>query len=448
MSTAVEDRGSRRLAWCVAHVLRHAPDHIALDLLGRLDRPTRKYLCRDEWLPASAVTLLLRHGTEADRHFIARNPRVVGRPLPGLPGPARYARRRTPPELLPVLRAELGRDPALAPLTGGELIGLLRRHGMRRPRTALDVLCLPYALDPAELAAEHARQPLPAGAVEALLLVAELPGEAVRALLATPAAVRDGRSRHRPAVRAVRMGRLTHEELVACVAPARHTLLLGHLPPGPGLRWTLPEQAGMRTAVTRALTPLGDDPRLWSELLRHAPAFAGPLPELVAAVVDGGPARPRGAADAAPAVPDEALVRAVRHLAPAAAGPATGGVERELALASLAVPMETVQEDIRWVRDCLDRSLLTGADVVRHKLPACWALDEDYWLGEVDHPDRHDHPQAVLAARAEADRLFALALGEDPEAWWRVARALPDFAGTLPHLLLRVTDGGSVSTRS
>ncbi|MYT23266.1 hypothetical protein GTW69_23770, partial [Streptomyces sp. SID7760] len=103
MSTAVEDRGSRRLAWCVAHVLRHAPDHIALDLLGRLDRPTRKYLCRDEWLPASAVTLLLRHGTEADRHYIARNPRVVGRPLPGLPGPARYARRRTPPELLPVL---------------------------------------------------------------------------------------------------------------------------------------------------------------------------------------------------------------------------------------------------------------------------------------------------------------------------------------------------------
>ncbi|MFF3647051.1 hypothetical protein ACFYXV_00195 [Streptomyces sp. NPDC002181] len=448
MSTAVEDRDSRRLAWCVAHVLRHAPDHIALDLLGRLDRPTRKYLCRDEWLPASAVTLLLRHGTEADRHFIARNPRVVGRPLPGLPGPARYARRETPPELLPVLRAELGRDPERSPLSSGELIGLLRRHGIRRPRVALDVLCLPYVLDPAELAAEHARQPLPAGAVEALLLVAELPGETVRALLATPAAARGARSRHRPAVRAVRMGRLTQEELVACVAPARDTLLLGHLPPGPGLRWTLPEQAGMRTAVTRALTPLGDDPRLWSELLRHAPAFEGSLPDLVAAVAAGGPPGPRGAAaPAAPAEPDEALVRAVRHLAPTAAEPATGGVERELALASLAVPMETVQEDIRWVRDCLDRSLLTGADVVRHKLPACWALDEDHWLGDVDHPDRHDRPEAVLAARAEADRLFALALGEDPEAWWRVARTLPDFAGTLPHLLLRVTDGDSVSTR-
>ncbi|MFF4104817.1 hypothetical protein [Streptomyces sp. NPDC001903] len=453
MSTAVEDRDSRRLAWCVAHVLRHAPDHIALDLLGRLDRPTRKYLCRDEWLPASAVTLLLRHGSEADRHFIARNPRVVGRPLPGLPGPARYARRRTPPELLPVLRAELGRDPADGALTTAELIGLLRRHGIRGPRTALDVLRLPHALDPGEAAAEHARQPLPPGAVEALLLVAELPDETVRALLATPAALRDGRSWHRPAVRAVRMGRLTHEELVACVAPARHTLLLGHLPPRPGLRWNLPEQAGMRTAVTRALTPLGDDPRLWSELLRHAPGFAGPLPDLVAAVVEGSlpaperPAAPSAASAGAGAGPEEALARAVRHLAPTAAEPVSGGVERELALASLAVPMETVQEDIRWVRDCLDRSLLTGVDVVRHKLPACWALDEDHWLGDVDHPDRHDRPGAVLAARAEADRLFALALGEDPDAWWRVARTLPDFAGTLPHLLLRVTDGDSVSTR-
>ncbi|MEV0991576.1 hypothetical protein [Streptomyces sp. NPDC049949] len=451
MSTAVEDRDSRRLAWCVAHVLRHAPDHIALDLLGRLDGPTRKYLCRDEWLPASAVTLLLRHGSEADRHFIARNPRVVGRPLPGLPGPARYARRRTPPGLPPVLRAELGRDPADGALTTAELIGLLRRHGVRRPRVALDVLRLPYVLDPGELAAEHARQALPPGAVEALLLAAELPEETVGALLATPAAERDGRSWHRPAVRAVRMGRLTHEELVARVAPARHTLLLGHLPPGPGLRWTLPEQAGMRTAVTRALTPLGDDPRLWSELLRHAPGFAGPLPELVAAVVAGSPPGPPSPAAPAAAAsgtgPDGALARAVRHLAPTAAEPVAGGVERELALASLAVPMETVQEDIRWVRDCLDRGLLTGADVVRHKLPACWALDEDHWLGEVDHPDRHDRPGAVLAARAEADRLFALALGEDPQAWWRVARTLPDFAGTLPHLLLRVTDGDSVSTR-
>ncbi|MFI1152779.1 hypothetical protein [Streptomyces sp. NPDC020817] len=451
MSTAVEDRDSRRLAWCVAHVLRHAPDHIALDLLGRLDGPTRKYLCRDEWLPASAVTLLLRHGSEADRHFIARNPRVVGRPLPGLPGPARYARRRTPPGLAPVLRAELGRDPADGALTTAELIGLLRRHGVRRPRVALDVLRLPYVLDPGELAAEHARQALPPGAVEALLLAAELPEETVGALLATPAAERDGRSWHRPAVRAVRMGRLTHEELVARVAPARHTLLLGHLPPGPGLRWTLPEQAGMRTAVTRALTPLGDDPRLWSELLRHAPGFAGPLPELVAAVVAGSPPGPRSPAAGSAATsgtgPGGALARAVRHLAPTAAEPVAGGVERELALASLAVPMETVQEDIRWVRDCLDRGLLTGADVVRHKLPACWALDEDHWLGDVDHPDRHDRPGAVLAARAEADRLFALALGEDPQAWWRVARTLPDFAGTLPHLLLRVTDGDSVSTR-
>ncbi|CAM5461201.1 hypothetical protein [Streptomyces avidinii] len=66
----------------------------------------------------------------------------------------------------------------------------------------------------------------------------------------------------------------------------------------------------------------------------------------------------------------------------------------------------------------------------------------------MDHPDRHDRPDAVLTARAEADRLFTAALGEDPEAWWRAARTLPEFAGTLPHLLLRVTEGGSVSGRS
>ncbi len=129
MPTAEQDRTSRRLAWCVAHLLRHAPDHVVADMIGRLDGPTRKYLCRDEWLSASTVTLLLRHGGAADRTYIARNPRVVGRPLPGLPGPARYARRRTPPELLPVLRAELGRDPAGEPLTTAELTGLLRRHG-------------------------------------------------------------------------------------------------------------------------------------------------------------------------------------------------------------------------------------------------------------------------------------------------------------------------------
>ncbi|MFD6967231.1 hypothetical protein [Streptomyces sp. NPDC059949] len=441
MPTAEQDRTSRRLAWCVAHLLRHAPDHVVSDMIGRLDGPARKYLCRDEWLSASTVTLLLRHGGAADRTYIARNPRVVGRPLPGLPGPARYARRRTPPELLPVLRAELGRDPDGEPLTAAELTGLLRRHGRRGPRVPLDILALPYRPDPERLLAEHVRDPLPTGAVEALLLVADLPPQTVRAFLATGAA-QDGRSWYRPAVRAVRMGRVTHEELVAHVAPAHRTLLLARLPGADGLRWTLPEQAGMQTAVQRALRPLGDDPRLWAELLRHAPGYPGPLPALVAAVADGTAPEP-----ADEGAPGPELVRAVRRLAPAAPEP-FGGVERELALASLAVPMESVEEDIRWVRDCLDRGLLTGIDVIRHKLPACWALDEDHWLGDVDHPDRHDRPEAVLAAHAEADRLLALALGDDPEAWWRVARTLPDFAGTLPHLLLRVTEGGSVSGRS
>ncbi|MFF5782951.1 hypothetical protein ACFY7Y_39310 [Streptomyces virginiae] len=442
MSTAEEDRTSRRLAWCVAHLLRHAPDHVVTDMIGRLDEPTRKYLCRDEWLSASTVTLLLRHGGATDRTFIARNPRVVGRPLPSLPGPARYARRRTPPELLPVLRAELGRDPSEEPPDVTELAGLLRRHGRRGPRVPLDILAPGYRPDPGALLAEHLREPLPTGAVEALLLALDLPLETVHAFLAAPQGPSDGRSWHRPAVRAVRMGRVTHEELVTHVAPAYRTLLLARLPDTAGLRWTLPEQAGMQTAVLRALRPLGDDPRLWAELLRHAPGHRGPLPALVAALTDGTVPE---AADAGQPGPD--LVRAVRHLTPTAGEP-YGGVERELALTSLAVPMDSVAEDIRWVRDCLDRGLLTGQDVIRHKLPACWALDQDHWLGDVDHPDRHNRPAAVLASHAEADRLLALALDEDPEAWWTVARTLPEFAGTLPHLLLRVTEGGSVSGRS
>ncbi|WP_327304280.1 hypothetical protein OG730_12260 [Streptomyces sp. NBC_01298] len=438
MPTAEEDRASRRLAWCVAHVLRHAPDHVVTDMIGRLDEPAFKYLCRDEWLAASTVTLLLRHGSEADRSYVARNPRVVGRPLPGLPGPARYARRRTPPELLPVLRAELGRDPEEGPLTAAELIGLLRRHGRRGPRVPLDVLTLPHDPDPEPLLAEHLRRPLPAGSVEALLLALDLPREAVHALLAT--AGPHERSWYRPAVRAVRMGRVTHEEVVAHVAPAHRTLLLTDVSRARGLRWTLPERTGMRTAVARALRPLRDDPRLWAELLRHAPAFPGTLPVLVARIVRGTLPEP------APGEPVPGLAEAVRSMAPGGAGP-VGGVDRELALASLAVPMQSVQEDVRWVRDCLARGLLTGEDVIRHKAPACWALDEDHWLGEVDHPDRHEPSAPVIAARSEADRLFALALGSDPDAWWRVATTLPDFAGTLPHLLLRVTEGGSVSGR-
>ncbi|WP_405488292.1 hypothetical protein [Streptomyces sp. NBC_00096] len=461
MPTAEEDRASRRLARCAAHVLRHAPDHVVADLIGRLDGPARKYLCRDEWLSASTVTLLLRHGSQEDRQYVARNPHVVGRPLPGLPGPARYAARPGPsPELL--------REVGPGPFTTGGLIALLRRHG-RRPRIPLTLLRMPHEpLDPAVLLAEHAREPLPPGAVEALLLAGALPREVCRALLDEGARDTDGDRWYRPAVRAVRMGLLTCDELAAHVAPARRTLLLVDLPAASGLRWSLPERTGMRTAVARALRPLRDDPRLRAELLRHAPAFRGTLPVLVARIVRGtlreepaaGPDADRAdvdranvdradtdhaAADRADALA-LAVADAVRSLAPKAAEPA-GGVDRELALASLAVPMESVQEDIRWVRDCLARGLLTGEDVIRHKAPACWALDEDHWLGGVSHPDRHDWPAPVLASRAEADRLFALALGADPDAWWRVVTTLPDFAGTLPHLLLRVTEGGSVSGR-
>ncbi|MGT2530741.1 hypothetical protein ACU4GG_29445 [Streptomyces nojiriensis] len=125
-------------------------------------------------------------------------------------------------------------------------------------------------------------------------------------------------------------------------------------------------------------------------------------------------------------------------------------MNRELALASLAVPnaMGDLYEDIRWVRACLDRGVLTGDDVIRHKAPAAWALDEDHWLGDTDYPDRHDRHQAVLAARAEADRLFDAALGADTDTWWRAARSLPEFAGTLPELLAAVVQGDSVSKPS
>lgn len=439
------DRESRRLAWCVALLLRHAPDAVASHVLRRLDAPTRRYLCRDEYLPASAVTLLLREGTDEDRRTIARSPHVLGRPLPGLPGPARYAARPGPsPELLATLAAELGRPLDGTPLSGEELVRLLRLHGSRRPRIPLDVLALPYDPDPRTLLREHARAPLPPGSVEALLLVADLDRHARLALLDTRAQASYGRGWHRPAVRAVRSGSLTFDELATAVAPAHRTLLLGQAHAAGSLGWNLAERAGMRSALLRVLRPaLGDDPRLWAELMRHAPGFTGTLPELAAAVAAGAapPAQPPG--------PIPGLAAAVDALAPGAAREPDDSVNRELALASLGVPnaMGDLREDVRWVRACLDGGVLAGADVIRYKAPAAWALDEGHWLGEVDHPDRHDRPEAVLAARAEADRLFAAALAGDAEAWWRAATALPDFAGTLPELLAGVVQGDSVSNR-
>ncbi|MEW2417107.1 hypothetical protein AB0953_25705 [Streptomyces sp. NPDC046866] len=439
------DRESRRLAWCVALLLRHAPDAVAAALLGRLDAPARRFLCRDEHLPAHAVTLLLREGTDEDRRTVARNPHVLGRPLPGLPGPARYARRPGPsPELLATLGAELGRTPA-PPLSGAETLALLRRHGRRRPRIPLDVLALEHALDAGLLLREHARAPLPPGSVEALVLVGGLDRSTCLALLDTRAQAAYGPDWHRPAVRAVRAGLLTFDELAAAVAPAHRALLLGQVHGAGRLGWNLAERAAMRSALMRVLRPaLGDDPRLWAELARHAPASTGTLPELAAAVAAGQapPPRPGGG------VPG--LEQAVRALEPGSPWQPNDSVDRELALASLSVPnaMGSLYEDIRWVRACLDRGVLTGADVIGHKAPAAWALDEDHWLGDVDHPDRHDRPQAVLAARAEADRLLDAALGTDPDAWWAAARALPDFAGTLPELLAGAVHGDWVFDRS
>lgn len=440
------DRESRRLAWCVALLLRHAPDAVTSDLLGRLDAPARRFLCRDEYLPAPVVTLLLREGTDEDRRTIARNPHVLGRPLPGLPGPARYAARRAPsPGLLATFRAELGRE-AGPELSTGELVALLRRHGSRRPRIPLDVLSLPHGLDPAVLLREHARAPLPPGSVEALLLVAGLERSVCLALLDTRNQTAYGPSWTRPAVRAVRTGTLTFDELAAAVAPAHRTLLLGQAHAVGRFGWNLAEWAGMRAALTRVLRPaLGDDPRLWAELRRCAPGFPGTLPELAAAVAGGTAGAARGGSAAF--VPG--LAEAVAALAPASPWSPNDPLDRELALASLGVPnaMGDLREDIRWVRACLDRGVLTGEDVIRHKAPAAWALDEDHWLGVTDYPDRHDRHQAVLAARAEAERLLAAALAADADAWWRAARALPDFAGTLPELLAGVVHGDSVSNR-
>ncbi|MFJ6940915.1 hypothetical protein [Streptomyces sp. NPDC101132] len=520
------DLESRRLARCVALLLRHAPDPVVTGLLDRLDPAARKYLCRDEPLAPSAVTLLLRHGGDEDRRRVAANPYVLGRPLPGLPGARRYATRRAPsPELRGTVAAELAeaavaeavradaalaeaaRDGAAPPealgLTATGLAALLRRHGARRPRVPLDLLALAGGVPEAEpLLEEHARRPLPPGSVEALLLTGGLPREACAVLLDTRAAAAYGPDWHRPAVRAVRMGLLTCDELVGYVAPAHRALLLGDLRVRTGLRWSLPEQAAYRSALHRALRPaLGDDPRLWAELLRHAPAFAGTLPELAAAVAAGTaaepagtpperphapvtgrePARGSGGAGRAgsagearpgsgPAAPEtspggadaqaEALGRAVAALA-AHPPEAPGGPERELALAALGVPnaMGDIAEDIRWVRAGLARSLLTGTDVIRHKAPAAWALDEDHWLGEVDptrthlDEDRRTDPaeraraRALLAARAEADRLLGDALRTDVTAWWRTALALPGFPGTLPELVAGVVQGDSVPGR-
>lgn len=462
------DRESRGLARCVALLLRHAPDAVARDLLVRLDPPTRRFLCRDEDISASAVTLLLREGGEEDRRTIARNPRVLGRPLPGLPGAARYAARPGPsPELLATLAAELGR-PLGPPLTGEELIGLLRRHGSRRPRVPLDVLSLPYELEDGALLREHARVPLAPGAAEALLLTGRLPLAVRLALLDTRAETSYGRHWSRPAVRSVRTGLATMDELVAHTAPAHRTLLLtGPQAPG-GLRWSLPERAEFRSAVGRVLRPLlGHDPRLWAELLRHAPGFPGTLPELAQAVAAGTvpppvttlppaavPAPTTGAVPppapatlpAPPPAPPAGLAEAVDSLS-AGAGEPPGSVDRELALAGLSLPLPDLADDVRAVRRGLAEGLLTGTDVLRHKVPAAWALDPDQWLGRIDHPDRNDLHTPVLAAAAEADRLFAAALGADAEAWWRAARALPDFTGTLPELLAVVIQGDSVSNR-
>ncbi|KIF07380.1 hypothetical protein PL81_02280, partial [Streptomyces sp. RSD-27] len=127
--------------------------------------------------------------------------------------------------------------------------------------------------------------PLPPGAVEALLLAGGLSRRECLALLDARAGRPYGRHWYRPAVRAVRMGLLTCDELVAHVAPAAHTLLLGHLPVTRGLRWSLPEQAEMQSAVHRALRPLlGEDHGSWAELARRGAGFGATLPELAAAV--------------------------------------------------------------------------------------------------------------------------------------------------------------------
>ncbi|WP_424211514.1 hypothetical protein ACN20G_05065 [Streptomyces sp. BI20] len=385
-SAADADRLGRRRAEALAPLLRHAPDAVSRALLAAegpvaVDPATRRRLCRDQPLPAGAVTLLLREGTDRDRELLARNPYVLGRPLPGLPGAARYAAaerrgRRTAPAGRPA--ADPGRSTAL-----------LRAHGGARPRGALAVLRAARAagvpLDPAALLPAHATAPLPTGAVEAVLLLCEPAPDVALALLARPGRP-TGRDWRRPAVRAVRSGLLTPEELVRGLPAALRDALWER--PGPrarGPRWNLDELAEYRGAVTRVTAETG----------------AG----------TGTPRPDRRGPDPVP------------------------GVDRELALAELSLPHPTLAEDLAATRRHLDLGLITGADVLRSKVPGCWALDEAQWLGTVDRPDRFDRPAAVLAARAEADRLLGAGLGTDPVAWWCAARALPEFVGTLPELL-------------
>ncbi|WP_455355661.1 hypothetical protein [Streptomyces sp. SYSU K217416] len=270
----------------------------------------------------------------------------------------------------------------------------------------------------------------------------------VLALLDTRGTRTYGRWWYRPAQRALRVGTVTPAELVRHTAPAHRTLLLPTVEVGKGFRWNVAERAAVRSEIRRLLHPVLRDPTEdLAALARRAHDFDGTLPELVA----GAPATARGGCVAGL---EAAILAAVpaRPDAQPEFRPAPDRRARAAALKMLSVlhaHRNRYWQQIRWLGDSLASGLITGEDLVLHGAPARHALDPTYLF---DHLDRFELPaaEAVAAAHARATALTRAALGDDPDAWWAVARTLPHFPGTLPDLLAapshRRTEGGALST--
>ncbi|MFF1839749.1 hypothetical protein ACFVXE_37135 [Streptomyces sp. NPDC058231] len=376
------DQIARSMIAALAQLLRHAPEAVVPALLSRLDDPRRAELLTGHAVAPVVVEHVLTDGTTADRVALARNAQTERALLVRLlerheyeVDRAVYAHRRTGG----ALRRAIAPAAHVPERDTQALVALLRGH--QRVRHALRILDAPHRLDLDLLMAEHRREPLPPGAVEALILSGDCPRAVVLALLDTGGARSYGRWWYRPAVRAVRTGAVTPAELVRHHAPRERTLLLPSIEVRTGLRWNDAERTAVQREIERLLSP-----------------------------ADRGSAPGSGSwrtEDSAPS--------------------GTGG--RAAVLAELA-HIESWPQIARRKR-ALAAGLITGDDVILHGAPALRALDERYWLG---HLECFDLPGAVTAAHACVRAFTRAALGEDPGAWWSAAQRLPDFAGTLPEL--------------
>ncbi|WP_274562521.1 hypothetical protein [Streptomyces spiramyceticus] len=416
-------------------LLRHAPSAVVPALLDRLDARQRyELLALYPPVPQTVNHVLSQGGSPRDRVALARN-RYSDRALllrlmecgEYEVDRSVYFHRRTTGAMRRAI-APAPHEPVLATL---ELVELLRGH--QRVRHALRILDRPHVLDPHALLSEHRRRPLPPGAVEALVLSGECPRAAVLALLDTRGTRTYGRWWYRPAVRAVRTGAITPAELVRHMAPAHRTLLLPTVRVRGGLRLNDAEAAAVREETGRVLHPvLSDRIEDWTDFGRRAHTFDGTLPELAAAtghISTGGPEI-------------EGLSSALLDALPVRREPCWDPLARADALKALARLDTDSRPQYHLRKQALADGLLTGDDIVLHGAPARAAIDEKSWLGHLEHFDR---PQAVVAARTRTTELARAALGEDPEAWWAVARRLPKFEGTFPELLGRGFRGDSLS---